>query len=363
MSHIRQTDVTVPQRRRWPRRLLLIVVPLIALLAGLGLYLHGGRYISTDNAYVVAQKILVTPQVSGTVLTVDVKEGQVLKQGDTLFTIDPRPYELALNEAQAALARAETDFAVLKARYEGFAPQIVLAKATATLRQDEFARRSSLLGSKVIAKTDIEQDRINLQTALSALETLEQGQRQALAELGGMPDATRETYAPWLAAKAAVDRARWNLDQTVLRAPMAGIATQVANIQLGRYLDAGAAVFAIVSDSDVWIEANPKETDITWLAPNQPVTITVDAFSSTPLKGHVASISPGTGSQFSLIPAQNASGNWVKVVQRVPVRIALDKDQDLSRLRPGMSAAVDIDTARRRSLASLFEADAKAASR
>ncbi len=362
MSDIKSEDVAVKPkpRRRWLRRLLLLGVPVIAIAAGTAFYLNGGRYISTDNAYVAAQKVLVTPQISGTVASISVTEGQMLKAGDTLFTIDPKPYELALAEAKAAVQRAETDFGTLKSRYEGFAPQIELARSTVELRQSELDRKSVLLANKVIAKADIDEERVNLQTARASLETLEQGQREVLSELGGNPAATLQTYAPWQAAKAAIDRAQWNLDQTVLKAPMDGIATQVANIQMGRYLNAGAAVFAIVSARDVWVDANPKETDITWLTPNQQVEVTVDAFPGQPLTGHVASISPGTGSQFSLIPAQNAAGNWVKVVQRVPVRIEFDAGQDLSRLRAGMSANVDIDTHRQRTLAGLLHLEAAA---
>jgi membrane fusion protein (multidrug efflux system) len=347
-------------RRRWLRRLLLLGVPVIAIAGGTAVYLQGGRYISTDNAYVGAQKVLVTPQISGTVSEIRVSEGQKLRAGDVLFTIDPKPYELALQEARAALQRAATDFGALKIRYEGYAPQIALARNTVGLRQAELDRKSQLLASKVIARSDIDADRVNLEAAKATLESLVQGQNEALSQLGGDGHATLETYAPWLAAKAAVDRAQWNLDQTVLKAPMDGIATQVANIQLGRYLTAGSAVFAIVSDSDLWVDANPKETDIAWLRPEQQVTVSIDAFSGMRLKGHVASISPGTGSQFSIIPAQNAAGNWVKVVQRVPVRIALDPGQDLSRLRAGMSATVDIDTHRQRTLAGLLSLQASA---
>ena len=350
----------LPRRRRWLRRILLIAVPVVALAAGLAIYLNGGRYISTDNAYVAAQKVLVTPQISGTVNDIKVAEGQKLKAGDVLFTIDPKPYQIALEEANAALTRAETDFGALKSQYQGFAPQIAVAQSTVQLRQDEVDRKSQLLASKVVARADIEEDQVNLETARASLTALENGQRNALSQLGGNPDATLQSYGPWLAAKAAADRAQWNLDQTVLKAPLDGIATQVSNIQMGRFIAAGSPVFAIVSDQDVWVDANPKETDITWLKPDQAVTVTVDAFPDQPLQGHVASISPGTGAQFSLIPAQNAAGNWVKVVQRVPVRVTLDPGQDLSRLRAGMSVNVDIDTRRRRSLAGLIHLEASA---
>jgi len=360
MSDTHAAPVRPKPRRRWLRSLLLIVVPVIAIVAGLAIYLHGGRYISTDNAYVAAQKVLVTPQISGTVNDIKVTEGQKLKAGDVLFSIDPKPYEIALAEAKAALTRAETDFGALKSQYQGFAPQMEVAQHTVDLRQEEVDRKSKLLATKVVARSDIEQNQVDLELARANLSSLVQGQRNALSQLGGNPDATLETYGPWLAAKAAAERAQWNLDQTVLKAPLDGVATQVSNIQLGRYLAAGSPVFAIVSGQDVWVDANPKETDITWLKPEQQVTVTVDAFPDQPFRGHVSSISPGTGAQFSLIPAQNAAGNWVKVVQRVPVRITLDAGQDLTKLRAGMSVNVDIDTHRVRTLAGLLHFEALA---
>jgi len=353
MTEIKQETIVPKPRRRWLRRFLLVGVPVIALAAGSAIYLHGGRYISTDNAYVAAQKVLVTPEISGKIDSIRVSEGQALKAGDMVFTIDPKPYELALAEARAALQRNANDYAALKDRVASLGDQIDLARKTVAMREAELERKSRLLANHVVADADVDSNRINLQTARSELEALEQSRDEALNQLGGSAAAPLDTYAPWLAAKAAVDKAQWNLDQTVLRAPLDGIATQVSNIQLGRYLTAGTTVFAIVSDSDIWVDANPKETDITYLAEGQDVTVTVDAFSNEPLKGHVASISPGTGAQFSLIPAQNAAGNWVKVVQRLPVRIAFDGEQNLSKLRAGMSASVAIDTHRVQTLAGL----------
>ncbi len=323
-------------------------------------YLHGGRYISTDNAYVSAQKILVTPEISGTVDHIAVTEGQRLKAGDVLFTVDRRPYEMAHAAAEAALATAANDYAATKARLQSLAEQIVTARNTIAVRQADLDRKQSLLASHIVADAGVAPYKIDLEAAKSALEVLEQSERDALSQLGGDANASLETYAPWLAAKSARDQARWNLDHTKLVAPMDGVATQVANIQLGRYITAGTPVFAIVSDNDIWIDANPKETDITYLLEGQPVSIVVDAFPGHEFTGHVASISPGTGAQFSIIPPQNAAGNWVKVVQRVPVRIDLDAGQDTARLRAGMSVNVDIDTGRVRSFATLIGAPAEA---
>ena len=345
---------TAKPRRRWLRVLLLLVVPLIATIAGAQIYLRGGRYISTDNAYVSAQKILVTPEISGTVSAVAVTEGQHLKQGDELFTIDRKPYELSLAQAEAALATAAAAYNGLKVKWSGLEPQIGLARDTVRLRQVELDRKTALLANKVVAASDVDALRANLQAAKSALEVLQQSRNDFAMQLGGSPDTPLESYPPYTQAKVAVEQAQWNLEQTVLKAPMDGVATQVTNIQLGRYIAAGTTVFAIVSDSDLWLDANPKETDITYLIQGQSVAMTVDTFPDHAFTGHVASISPGTGSQFSIIPPQNAAGNWVKVVQRVPVRIEFDPGQDVSKLRAGMSASVAIDTHRTRSLAALL---------
>jgi membrane fusion protein (multidrug efflux system) len=347
------------------RFLLLVVVPAIALAAGVELYLRGGRYVSTDNAYMGAQKVLVTPEVSGTVSAIAVAEGQKLKAGDVLFQIDAKPYEIALAAAKADQARVADDFTAASQRYRGLSDQIGIARATVSLRQADVDRTAALVRNKVAAITAADSAQIDLQDARASLAVLEQAQRDTLAQLGGKADQTLQDYAPWLSAKAATDLAQWRFDHTVLRAPLAGTATQVFNIQLGRYLTAGTAVFAIVSGEGHWIDANPKETDMTELKLGQPVTITVDAFPGRKLTGHVAAISPGTGAQFSLIPAQNASGNWVKVVQRVPVRIALDEGSADESLRAGMSVVVTIDTGHQRSLSGLlgWSPAAKSASR
>ncbi len=351
---ITTATVTAKPRRRLLRFALLVLLPLVAIGAGAEIYLHGGRYITTDNAYVNAQKVLVTPEVSGTVSAVTVTEGQHLKQGDTLFTIDRKPFELALAQAQAALAAAQSNYNGLKVKWTGLAPQIDLAQQTIALKQAELDRKTKLAANKVVAQTDVDQARADLQSAKTALEVLEQSRRDMASQLGGSPDTPLEAYPPYAQAKVAVDQAQWNLDQTVLKSPIDGVATQVSNIQLGRYLPAGTAVFAIVSDKDIWLDANPKETDITYLVPGQAVDVTVDTYSGQTFTGHVASISPGTGAQFSIIPPQNAAGNWVKVVQRVPVRIEFDPGQNTAKLRAGMSASVAIDTHRTRSLAGLL---------
>ncbi|WP_293862251.1 HlyD family secretion protein [uncultured Alsobacter sp.] len=343
-----------PRKRGGLRFVLLLLIPGIAAGGGFYAWLNGGRYISTDNAYVGAQKVLITPEVSGKVTDIAVREGQHVAVGDALFTVDPEPYRIAVQQARAKLAQTETEFATLKATLASVDKLIVNARQTVALREADAGRKTELLGNRSGSRADVDNAEINATASRSQLEQLEQQKAAALNQLQGQPDLPLVAYPPHMDAQAALDRARRDLDNTLLKAPIAGTATQVTAIQMGRYLSAGTPVFSIVSDADAWIDANPKETDLTYMKLGQDVTITVDAYPDRVWHGRVAAISPGTGAQFAILPPQNASGNWVKVVQRVPVRIEFAPGEDTRELRAGMSTNVEIDTRRERSLASLL---------
>ena len=340
-------------RLRW---ILLVVIPLIALAGGLVFFLSGGRYIYTDNAYIGAQKVLITPDISGKVARVTVKEGQHVNAGDELFVIDPAPFQFALQQAQSKLDAVRTDFANLKSNLKSLTTLVDLAQKNVDLKQHDVDRKRTLLASRAVSQADVDTSLVAVVTAQLQLQLGAQQQATTLNQLLGNPDLPIEQFPGYQQAKAAFDQVQRDLEHTVLKAPIAGTATQVDNIQLGRFVMAGAPVFSVIDDAAPWVDANPKETDITYLRPGQKVTIDVDAFPDHSLHGTVASVSPGTGAQFSILPPQNAIGNWVKVVQRVPVRIVFDEGQNLSLLRAGMSVNVDIDTGRRRTLASLFGA-------
>ncbi len=340
-------------RLRW---ILLVVIPLIALAGGLVFFLSGGRYISTDNAYIGAQKVLITPDISGKVARVTVKEGQHVNAGDELFVIDPAPFQFALQQAQSKLDAVRTDFANLKSNLKSLTTLVDLAQKNVDLKQHDVDRKKTLLASRAVSQADVDTSLVAVVTAQLQLQLGAQQQATTLNQLLGNPDLPIEQFPAYQQAKAAFDQVQRDLEHTVLKAPIAGTATQVDNIQLGRFVMAGAPVFSVIDDAAPWVDANPKETDITYLRPGQKVTIDVDAFPDHSLHGTVASVSPGTGAQFLILPPQNAIGNWVKVVQRVPVRIVFDEGQNLSLLRAGMSVNVDIDTGRRRTLASLFGA-------
>jgi membrane fusion protein (multidrug efflux system) len=336
--------------------ILLVVLPAIAIIVGVGLYLAGGRYISTDNAYVGAEKVLITPDISGKVSRVLVREGQHVDAGAPLFEIDQQPFELAVRQAQSKLDTVLTDLANLKSNYQSLKRLVDLGQEAVDIKRRDVERKTALAAKQTSTQVDVDNANAALLTAELQLQLGRQQLSSTFNQLLGNADLSAEDFPPYQQAKAALDQAKRDLDHTSIKAPIAGTATQVDNIQLGRFVTAGTPVFSVIDDSEPWVDANLKETDITHLALNQPVEIDVDSFPDHPLHGHVASVSPGTGAQFAILPPQNASGNWVKVVQRVPVRIVFDRGEDVSRLRAGMSVTVSIDTGRQRTVASLFGA-------
>ena len=346
--------VAVRKKRNGPRRfVLLVVLPAVALVGGLAWWLAGGRFISTDNAYVGADKALITPYVSGHIVAVHVKEGQHVKVGDPLFDIDPAPYVTALALAKGRLAAARVGFANLREAYLSNVDQIKMGEQSVKLRQAEFDRKKTLAESHNGTRADEDTSAAALVQAKQILEFVKSQQETAKVKLGGGPDAAIETFPDYMQARAGFDDAERNLGYTRVKSPIEGVATQVANIELGRVAPAGQAVFAVVADKGLWVDANPKESDLTYVRQGLPATVTIDTFPGREWKGNVCSIAPGTGAQFAILPPQNASGNWVKVVQRIPLRFCFDADQDMSGLRAGMSADISVDTGRERSLAGL----------
>ncbi|MEW6450309.1 MAG: HlyD family secretion protein [Pseudomonadota bacterium] len=346
------------------RSILLIGIPTLAVVIGLGVYLSGGRYISTDNAYIGAQKVLITPDISGKVGRVTVREGQHVNAGDELFAIDPVPFQNALTQAQAKLDSVRTDFANLKTNLASLTKLTDLAQQNVELKQKDLERKTSLLANRSGSQADVDTSAAAVVTAELQAQYAAQQKDTTLNQLLGDPNLPIEKFPAFLQAQAALDQAKRDLDHTTLRAPIAGTATQVDNIQLGRFIAAGTPVFSVIDDSAPWVDANPKETDITNLKIGQKAEVSVDTFPDHTFHGTVVAVSPGTGAQFSILPPQNATGNWVKVVQRVPVRIQLDKDDANRGLRSGMSVTVDIDTGHSRSIGSLlgFTSHAKEAS-
>jgi membrane fusion protein (multidrug efflux system) len=325
------------------------------VIAGLVFYLNGGRYVTTDDAYVGAQKVLITPDISGKVEKVVVREGQRVNAGDELFEIDPVPFRLAVEQAKATLDQARTTYDNLKANITIYDQMSNLMQQGVDLKQRDVDRKSTLVKSTFGSQLDLDNASTALVTSKAEYEFLRQQISSAKTQLLGNADLPLEQFPPYVLAKAALDQAQRNLDHTEMRAPMSGIATQVDQIQLGRFVIAGAPVFSVIDTAKPWVDANLKESDFTYIAEGQQVSIDVDAFPDHVFKGTIGSLSPGTGAQFAILPPQNATGNFVKVVQRVPVRIYFDSnDRWVQRLKAGMSAYTTIDTGHRRSLAALL---------
>ena len=356
-----------PARARNRLRLILMIGGTLAVLvAGTEFWLNGGRWISTDNAYVHAPKLMVSTDVSGLVSSVDVKEGQNVKAGDILFRIDPRQYQSALDAAKANLALTRINLEATKQDYARLQSDIAAQQAQVSLAQATDERTIALLQTNSATRAAYDQSHFSLIAAQRQLDSLKQQAQVALTRLGGSAETPVEQHPQFLSAQAQVEEAQRQLDHTIVRAPFSGIVTAVDTLQPGTFLVSQTAALTntgavgLVGTEGFWVDANLKETDLTFTRTGDPVWITIDAYPGRVWQGHVDTIAPASGSEFSVIPAQNASGNWVKVVQRVTVRIALDLDASAPSLRSGMSAVADIDTGHRRHISDLWMTSAQA---
>ena len=332
------------------RRVLLTAGPVLVLAGALFVYATGGRYISTDDAYVHAGKLTVATDVSGIVANVAVKESQQVDKGQVLFTLDQEPFQIALAGAQANLGTVRNQLTTLQATYRQKQAQIDQAKTDVAFYETTFQRQQDLLKRGVASQAAYDQARRDLDSARQKVTMTQSDAQATLAQLGGNAEAPIEENANYLAAKAQVDKVQRDLRRTTVLAPIPGIVTNVDALQVGEYLPAAQAAFSLVSSADVWVEANPKESDLTYLKPGAPAVVTIDAYPGREWQATVTSLRPATGTEFSVLPAQNATGNWVKVVQRVPIRLAVQMPPDAPPLRTGMSATVEIDTGHRRAL-------------
>ncbi|HEY2036416.1 MAG TPA: universal stress protein [Steroidobacteraceae bacterium] len=330
--------------RRRVRVLLFVLLPVILLIA-LIFYALGGGTISTDNAYVDANTVGISTDVSGIVGQVYVKENQPVTRGQVLYTLRDQQYRFALDRANAQLVTVRDNLLAQQASYREMQAKIAQAQYDLGYSQVQFKRAQNLAKVHIVSKTGYDTAHRDLSSAQQALASLDEQLAGIAANLNGHPTGPVEQYPQYLSALAARAEAARELAHTVVRAPFNGIVTSVPSIQPGRYLVAASTGFYLVDTDHVWIHANPKETELTYVRPGQTVTLTVDTYPGETWHGTVASISPAAAEQFSLLPAQNTSGNWVKVVQRIPVRIAVDAtDRNLPPLRAGMSVEVSIHT-------------------
>ncbi|MET0660850.1 MAG: HlyD family secretion protein [Steroidobacteraceae bacterium] len=337
-------------RLRGARVLLMILGPLVVLLVGAYLYIHGGRYETTDNAYVVAARVSVSANVPGRVVELAVRDNQFVHRGDVLYRLDDAPFRVELTEAQAQLAAAVLEVKSLKANYQQRQSELESAEETLAFQKNELARQRRLLASGISSQSLVDRATHALDEARASLEGVHHEITAVVAQLGGDPNIDPAQHPNVQQAQARVDRARLNLAYTVVHAPRDGIVTRVEQLQVGNYIGAWVPVFALVSTDHVWLEANFKEDQLTYMRVGQEATIKVDTYPGNEFHGKVVSISPGTGSQFSALPPENATGNWVKVVQRLPVRIEFSDATTDYPLQSGLSADIEIDTQHRRHL-------------
>jgi membrane fusion protein (multidrug efflux system) len=332
------------ERLRLP---LMIGVPLIAAAVALYFYLAGAGYESTDDAYLRAAQVSISPNVSGRVIDVGVHDNQLVHRGETLIRLDDRPFSIAVADARARVANARLQMESLKATYWQRMADLRSAQSTLEYQKREYERQTRLLESGISPQSLVER---TLDARNQAQQNVISDQQQinaTLASLGGDPNIPVEHHPTVQQAQAELDRAMLNLSYTRIAAPIDGIVTRVEQLQAGDYINAATPAFVLVSTRDVWIEANFKEVQLTHMLPGQSASVRIDAYPGRVIRAKVVSISPGTGSQFSLLPPENATGNWVKVVQRLPVRLRLE---DSVPVQSGLSALVTVDTRYRHGL-------------
>jgi membrane fusion protein (multidrug efflux system) len=324
------------------RPLLLWGVPL--LVVGTAAYLYGsaGRYVSTDNAYLQQDRVDVAPQVSGDVREVLAAENQAVTAGQPVLVLDDAQLRIAATAAESRLGTARAEVAGGIAAWREKAGELAVAQATAEYATRELHRQQELAARKLAPASLVDSAHRSADLATGAIDVLKLQLAQATARLGGNPNLPVDAYGPVRLARAELDRVQLDLSHTILRAPQAGIVSHLPKV--GSRVDTGRPALAVVVAASIWVEANFKETELEWVRAGQPVAIEVDTYPHARWRGRVASISQATGAEFSLLPPQNASGNWVKVVQRIPVRIALEPLANGPPLRDGMSVTAKIDT-------------------
>ena len=340
----------------------------VAMLGGIAIvavlsatfWLMGDRYVSTDDAYIQAPKLMVSTDVSGLVKEVNIKEGDHVKKGQVLFRLDSEPFRIALQNTKSQLAQSALNLQSMKEDYRRMLSNIDSQRSQVDLAQRNYARYASLLKANAIAPATYDQARLTLASAQDQLTALQRTAETQLAKLGGDINTPVEQMPDYLRAQSAVKEAQRQLDHSTVRAPFDGVVAEVDGLQPGTLVISAMSAFSttsavgLVGSNEVWIEAHMKETDLTHVHNGDPVSITVDTYPGHTWTGHVSNVSAGTGSAFSVLPSETASGNWVKVVQRITVRVAIDRKQGDPELRAGMSTYVEIDTGHRRWYRMLF---------
>jgi len=317
---------------------------IVVLGGGAYLYIKGSRYQSTDDAYAQAATVSISANVAGRVSEIEVRDNELVQRGATLFKLDDAPFRIVVSDAAAHLADTRLQIESLKSTYRQRQVELHAARDTQAYAQQQFDRQKRLIASGISSQAQFDQAAHALDAARQQVANVQQQIGVALANLGGDPNIAPERHPLVAQAQAALDRAQLNLSYTVIYAPTDGVVAKVEQLQVGDTIVASAPVFALVSTRDVWIEANFKEVQLARMRPGQVATVEIDRYPGKRFAAEVTSVSPSTGSQFSLLPPENATGNWVKVVQRVPVRLQLAHVDPEFPLQAGLSADVTVDT-------------------
>ena len=341
------TGVTVRQRR-W-RTPLLLLAPLVLVVGALVVYLHGGRYESTDDAFLQSGLVAVSANVAGQVIAIPVHNNQPVRRGDVLFRLDPAPYQAAVNEAKAQLAAAKAEVSSLRANLAQGQSELAAARQRLLFANREAARQKVLAAEGISSQAQYDQALLAARTADQGIQTTTEQAAAVRASLGGNAEAPVAGQPGVQRAQAALDHATLNLGYTVVRAAQDGILAKVDQLQVGDYVTPARPVFSLAG-MRLWVEANFKEDQLRYMRLGQAATIQVDAFPDLHLSARLTGFSPGTGNSFSVLPAENATGNWVKVVQRLPVELTLDQIPTDIPLHAGLSVEVAVDTGHQRHL-------------
>ena len=331
------------RRRRWLRVVLLVVVPLLAVWGGLHLYARGGRIVETENAYIKADIIAVSADVSGRVVHVGVKDNQSVSEGHLLFRIDPVPLQIEVSEAEAEMAIVKSEIDQLRFDYREAEALAKESRERLQFLERQLERQKKLREQRMGSEEAYDAARHAYNMGARQLQVLEQRIARTLAKLDGNPNLPVDQHPRYQRAKAARDKAQVDLARTTVRAPADGVVSNM-KLQVGEYVEEGEAAFSLIETESVWVEANLKETQLAHVREGQDAVVVIDAYPERKIIAHVDTIAPATGAEFALLPPQNATGNWVKVVQRVPVRLRIQREDDTPALRAGMTATVRIDT-------------------
>ncbi|WP_254073490.1 HlyD family secretion protein [Acidisphaera sp. S103] len=336
------------------RRPLLMLFPILLAAVGATYYLAQEPYVSTDDAFVRAAKESINARVAGQVVDIAVKDNQRVQKGQLLFQVDPDPYQIAVEQAEARLNSARLQINQLKATYRQHLAELQSASATADFDEREYGRRRALVTDGWTPREVYDRADMDLKVARQQIASVGQQIANTVVALNGDPNIEVDRHPTVRAAKAQLDKARLDLSYATVVAPDDGIVARVDDLQVGDFVNPGAPVFSMMSTRRIWVEANFRETGLTHMRPAQEAAIDVDAYPNHTFKAHIVSMSPGTGSDFAVLPPENATGNWVKVVQRLPVRLELDKFDPNRPLFSGISVTVQVDTDCRRTWRHLF---------